>query len=53
MLTRYCGDYAEGAAPIRHAIASGDLALAHLLAHNLRRCRHGRRHCRVWPGKPA
>jgi HPt (histidine-containing phosphotransfer) domain-containing protein len=36
MLRRYCGDYREGAAPIRRALASGDLPLAHRLAHNLK-----------------
>lgn len=35
-LRRYCGDYSEGAAPIRRALASGDLPLAHRLAHNLK-----------------
>jgi HPt (histidine-containing phosphotransfer) domain-containing protein len=36
MLKRFCGDYAEGAAPIRRAIAAGDRCLAHRLAHNLK-----------------
>jgi HPt (histidine-containing phosphotransfer) domain-containing protein len=36
MLIRYCGDYREGAAPIRRALAGGDLRLAHRLAHTLK-----------------
>jgi HPt (histidine-containing phosphotransfer) domain-containing protein len=36
MLRRFCGDYAAGAAPIRRAIAAGDLRLAHRLAHTLK-----------------
>lgn len=35
MLRRFCDDYVEGAAPIRRAIASGDLLLARGLAHTL------------------
>jgi HPt (histidine-containing phosphotransfer) domain-containing protein len=36
MLGRFCGDHAEGAAPIRRAIAAGDLRLAHRLVHTLK-----------------
>lgn len=36
VLRRYCVDYREGAAPIRRALASGDLPLAHRISHNLK-----------------
>jgi HPt (histidine-containing phosphotransfer) domain-containing protein len=36
MLRRFCDDYVEGAAPIRRAIAGGDLLLARRLAHTLK-----------------
>lgn len=36
MLQRFCQDHPDGATPIRAAIDSGDLALAHRLAHTLK-----------------
>lgn len=36
MLTRFRGDYAAGAAPIRNALAKGDQVLAHRIAHTLK-----------------
>jgi HPt (histidine-containing phosphotransfer) domain-containing protein len=36
MLLRFAGDYGDSVAPIRAALASGDLRLAHRLAHTLK-----------------
>jgi HPt (histidine-containing phosphotransfer) domain-containing protein len=36
MLRRFAGDYGAGVAPIAGALASGDLRLAHRLAHTLK-----------------
>jgi HPt (histidine-containing phosphotransfer) domain-containing protein len=36
MLGRFCRDYAEGAAPLRRALAGADLRLAQRLAHTLK-----------------